>query len=150
MIVRARAEIVSAIAIACASAGPVASQTVVGTWDATWAQAVRTNGGELVEVQRWGHARLVLTQDGDSLIGTWWTEFGDVTWTVHGRFQAGRLKLESSANDSSDPELAIVTAMHWRATLAGDRIEGEMWLDLSGVTRRPARRPWHAGRAPPF
>lgn len=131
------------------SPGPVVGQadSAAGSWRVTWAQAVRNNRDGTQEIQKWGDATLILKQDGEQVSGTWTsTALDQVTWQVSGTFRDGRLVLEATENDSDDPQLAVVERMRWRATLEGDRLDGQMTLEFRGRGARPWR-PWRAERA---
>lgn len=124
-----------------------AAQDVSGTWDVTWAQAVRINRDGSVEIQKWGPATLVLHQEGDAVTGTWTTRAaGVVTWKVEGTLRDGRLELSARENDSDDPELAVVSRLRWRAEVEGGHLEGKMTLELRGSDRARPWRPWRAER----
>lgn len=128
--------------------GALGAQEAAGAWRVDWAQAVRNNRDGTLEIQKWGGAELQLTREGDAVRGTWTTHVaGDVRWTVHGTVRAGRLTLEATENDSTDPQLAAVERMRWRGTISGDRIEGEMTLIFRGAARDRPWRPWRAKRA---
>lgn len=139
------------LASALLVAATPAAQGVVGTWKATFAQAVRVNTDGRVEVQKWGAATLALRQSGDSLLGTWTTNVaGEVTWSVHGTLRDGRLRLEATARQAArapmSAQLAQVESMHWDGTVQGGRIQGEMWLVFVRSARAPVKTPWRAER----
>jgi len=103
-----------------------------------------------MEIQKWGHALLVLRQEGERVSGTWTTDVvGRVTWQVEGTLRDGRISLSASEHDSTDPQLAQVQEMRWRGTLAGNGLEGEMTLLFRGADRARGWRPWRARRGAP-
>jgi hypothetical protein len=125
-----------------------AQESVSGTWQVRWAQAIRVEEDESVTIQRWGEAELALVQDGDEVTGTWTTNvLEEVTWSVRGTFRDGRLRLEATEHDSDNPELAMVERLVWDARVVSDGLEGEMWMELARRRRQPARRPFTAERA---
>lgn len=134
---------------AVALATPLGSvaQDVSGTWEVTWAQAVRYEGDGSLEVQRWGEALLELRQDGDGVEGTWITDIlEEVRWTVQGTVSGGRLALTSTGHDSENPDLEIVEEMRWRAEVSGDALEGETRMVIRGRENVVRWRPWSAKR----
>ncbi len=133
-----------AITLVSPGLGAQEPSTLDGAWRATWAQGVRTQGDELVEVQRWGDAELVLSTHGDSVSGAW-RALGGATWTLSGTYRNGVLHLESPGSDASDPQVAR-TGMRISGTLADGRLEGELWLVFPARPSAGAPRPWSAMR----
>jgi len=147
---RARSTMVAASLMASAFLAvpsPAHAQEVAGSWNITWAQAVRYKDGEL-EIQRWGTGMLKLDVDGEHVTGTWTTSVQEtVRWTVSGTFSGGRLNLVSTGHDSDNPQLAIVEEMRWRAVLGEVGLEGEMTMVIRGRDGDLRWRPWSAARA---
>lgn len=123
-----------------------AAQDVSGTWEVTWAQAVRIEADGRPLIQKWGQARLTLRQDGNSVVGTWKADVADVTWRLTGTVEGGVLRLRATEHDSGDPELSMVEGMNWEGSLQAGRLEGRMWLVVRRAGREPVRRPWHGER----
>ena len=137
------------VAAALLFAAPAAAQDVSGTWDVTWAQAVRNNADGSMDVQKWGEATLVLVQKGERVTGTWTTRVpGVVKWAAEGTFKDGWITLTATSHDSKDPEIAAITRIRWRGAFKGDRLEGEMSLDFRGSDRERPWRPWRAKLRP--
>ena len=131
-----------------AFAAPSGAQDVSGSWDVTWAQAVRYNRDGTSDVQRWGKARLVLAQEGDSVRGHWRADAGGVTWQVTGVVGDGVLRLAATERASADPELAMVERMEWEATVEGGQLRGDVWMVIPRLGREPRKRPWSGVRSP--
>ena len=127
---------------ATAASVPATAQDLSGSWEVTWAQAVRYNRDGTSEVQRWGKARLTLTQAGDSVRGHWRADAGGVTWQVAGRVRDGVLRLSATERDSDDPELAMVERMEWEAMVEKDELRGSVWMVIPRLGREPRKRPW--------
>jgi hypothetical protein len=137
------------LAAATALAAPLAAsaQAVSGTWDVTWAQAVRYERDGSMEIQRWGEALLELHQDGDRVTGSWITNIlEEVRWTVEGTVSEGGLTLTSTGHDSDNPELEMVLEMRWRAEVSEDGLEGESRIVVRGREDLVRWRPWSAKR----
>jgi len=135
---------------AAVSSASAACQDVSGSWNVTWAQAVRNNRDGTQEIQKWGDATLSLHQEGERVYGEWTqTVLERVTWKVEGTLVGDRLTLSATDHDSTNPQLAQVQEMRWRATLASDRLDGEMTLVFRGAQRSRPWRPWRATRAGP-
>jgi hypothetical protein len=138
-----------AVAFGALAPGGVSGQDVSGTWDVRWAQGVRVNRDGSVEIQRWGDAELVLSQQGDRVTGRWTTHIVEtINWSVSGTLQSGRLRLEATEHDSENPELEMVELIEWDGTLDGDRIEGHVSLTFREMRREPGARPFTATRTP--
>jgi len=136
--------LVMVLAAALAAVGEATAQDVAGTWEVTWAQAVRVNGDGSVEFLRWGEAVLTLAREGERVTGTWVGPLA--TWKVEGSFSAGSVTLSAHEHDSSDPQMAAIERFRWSGRLDGDRLEGQMWIDLRDRDREPPARPWRAVR----
>lgn len=135
---------------AAVSSAAAAGQDVSGSWNVTWAQAVRNNQDGAQEIQKWGDATLSLHQQGERVHGEWTqTVLERVTWKVEGTLVGDRLTLSATDHDSTNPQLAQVQEMRWRATLAVDGLDGEMTLVFRGAQRSRPWRPWRATRAGP-
>ncbi|MDA0313489.1 MAG: hypothetical protein O2992_15445 [Gemmatimonadetes bacterium] len=120
------------------------AQTTDVTWNVTWAQAVRINRDGPVEIQKWGDAELALTVDGGVVTGRWTTTVAEgVTWTVRGTLENGRLSLEATEHDSTNPELDMVEKVQFRATIDVDKIEGTVSMSFKGMNRDPGSRPFN-------
>ena len=127
---------------AAGQSAPAASALSEGTWDVRWAQAVRTSGSTLLEVQRWGDAVLELAAAGDSVHGRWTTNvLEEVNWTVSGTARDGVLHLRGTEHDSENAELDIVESVELEVTVQGDSLEGTVLLRFRGAVRPGAPRP---------
>lgn len=142
-----------ALAAAMAIGAPCAAQDVSGTWNVTWAQGIRLERDGRVEVESWGGARLELSQEGDSVTGTWTRAIegqGVARWRLAGTFRDGLLRLSGSEgtgdSEATRSQVAQIERLGWEGRLEGERLQGEMWLVLRDVPRAGARRPWHAER----
>lgn len=124
------------------------AQEVSGTWQARWAQAVRTHADGSMEIQRWGDAQLVIEQHGSQLSGTWTINVQErVTWTFEGTLEEGRIRLSSTGHDSTNPELAIVDRMTWSGAMEAGELSGTVSMHFRGRERPPAARPFTAERS---
>lgn len=137
------------VGFAALAANGAAAQDVSGTWDVRWAQGVRVNRDGTVEIQRWGDAELVLSQQGDRVTGRWTTRIQEtVNWSVSGTLRSGHLRLEATEHDSENPELEMVELIEWDGALTDDRIEGHVSLTFRRMRREPGARPFTATRTP--
>lgn len=136
--------------VGAGQAEPEADSNVAGAWNVRWAQAIRVNRDAPIEIQRWGDAELVLDTDGTTVTGRWTTNVLEVVnWRVAGTFREGRLELEGTEHDSTNPELDIVERIELRARLEEGVLEGTIAMSFRGMTRDPAQRPLTARRASP-
>ena len=127
--------------------GVSAQDSVGGSWEVDWPRAVRYERDGSMEIQAWGTAVLTLEQVGDRVTGTWATDIIEpVNWYVGGTFSDGRLHLEASTHDSSNPELEIVDRMIWEASVKGQELEGRLTLVIKGREERRRWRPWSGKR----
>lgn len=135
--------------LALVLAGPTAAaQSVGGTWNVRWAQAIRIERDGTVVVRRWGDGTLTLAVRGGSVSGEWTTETArePVTWTVSGSTTGGSLRLTATENDSNDPEIALIERVDFEATVGAEALEGHIRMTIRGQDREPVSRPFSASR----
>ena len=128
-----------------AGAGQATRYTVDGTWQVTWDSGVRTEGDRVIEVTRRSTATLQLSQNRDSLSGTWTTEQEpDRPVRVHGVLEGNSLRLTAEPWSVRERGRALRFRLTMAAEAGPDGLNGTLFLQLDD---RPAvPRSWKAVR----